>query len=192
MRLFNLFTAALLFAGSLASSSPAGAAELKGITFADHTTVSGKQLDLNGSGLRLATFLKVKVYVGALYLETPSHDGDQIAASGGIKRVEMVFVRDVGAGKIKDAWAEGCEKNCGPAAEAMKPGIAKLQALTPDMNTGDKMAFDFLPDHVEVSVKGQKAVSIGDKDFSKNLILVWIGHKPPNDELKAGMLGVKE
>jgi hypothetical protein len=193
-KLATLLATALLFCcfSSVPAVHAAVATEINGITFADHATVGGKNLMLNGLGLRQATFLKVNVYAGALYLEAPSHDGDQIAMSPGLKRIEMVFMRDVGASKIKDAWDEGCEKNCGDAREAMKPGITKLQSITPDMNKGDKMAFSFFADHVEVTVKDQKPVSIDGKEFAKTLILLWIGHKPPNSELKAGMLGVKE
>jgi hypothetical protein len=193
MKLARLFALAFLFA-SFAGIAPlnASAAEINGLPFADHVALGNKTLNLNGLGLRQATFLKVNVYAGALYLETPSHDGDQIAASPGLKRIEMTFMRDVGAGKIKDAWMEGCENNCGAALDAMKPAIAKLQAATADMNKGDKMAFNFFADHVDVTVKDAKPVTLDGKDVAKTLILLWIGHKPPNTELKNGMLGIKE
>lgn len=172
-------------------SRAGGAAEINGLPFADHVTIATKTLTLNGMGLRQATFLKVNVYAGALYLETPSHDGDQIAQSTQLKHLEMTFMRDVGSNKIADAWAEGFEKNCVENCATAQPGIAKLQSVTPDMKKGDKMVFDFLQDHIEVSIKGQKPVSIDGKDFSKSLILLWIGHNPPNTGLKAGLLGVK-
>ncbi len=35
-------------------------------------------------------------------------------------------------------------------------------------------------------------VAIDAKDFSNNLIRLWIGPKPPNSELKEGMLGIED
>jgi len=43
------------------------AATLDGISFADKVNVEGKELVLNGIGIRKATFLKIKVYYGGLY-----------------------------------------------------------------------------------------------------------------------------
>lgn len=177
---------------AIVCSAYAGAAEISGIQFADHATVGNKSLSLNGLGLRQATFLKVNVYAGGLYLETPSHDADQIIKSDEPKRVEMIFMRDVGRGKITEAWAEGFEKNCVDGCDAMKPGIAKLQALTTDLNKGDVMAFDLLPDHVDVWLRGKKAGTIEGRDFSKNLLRLWLGRNPPNSGLKSGLLGIKD
>lgn len=176
----------------LACSASAFATEINGISFADHVTVGGKSLSLNGLGLRQATFLKVNVYAGALYVATPSHDAETILASSDPKRVEMTFMRGVGRDKIAEAWGEGFEKNCTEKCDAMKPGIAKLQSFTTDMNKGEIMAFDILPDHVDVWVAGRKAGTIDGADFSKNLLRLWIGKNPPNSGLKSGLLGIKD
>lgn len=184
----------LLCLVSLAISLPSVsfALEVNGVKFADQVKMGGKTLSLNGVGLRQATFLNVNVYAGGLYLETPSHSAEAIASSDELKTVELYFLRDVEGEKIKGAWAEGFEKNCKTACEAMKPGIAKLQSLTTDMKKGDVMIFNFYPDHVETKIRGAVVGTIDGKDFSKNMIRCWIGPNPPNAGLKAGMLGIKD
>jgi hypothetical protein len=167
------------------------AAEISGVKLPDQVTVSGKSLKLNGAGLRQATILKVNVYAAGLYLETSSGDGEAIANSDQPKSIEMVFMRDVTAKQMAEAFQEGFDKNCVAGCAELKPHISKLQGLTKDMKKGDSMAFHFTSSGVEVMIRGQKVGTIGDKAFSHQLIRCWIGKNPPNAGLKEGLLGGK-
>jgi hypothetical protein len=167
------------------------AAEISGVKLPDQVTVGGKSLKLNGAGLRQATILKINAYAAGLYLESPGHDGDAIANSDQVKSIEMVFMRDVSAKQMADAFQEGFDKNCVAGCAELKPHIPKLQGLLKDMKKGETMGVHFLADGVEVTVRGQKAGKVGDKAFSHQLIRCWIGKNPPNSELKEGLLGKK-
>ena len=158
----------------------------------DQVTLEGKTLKLSGTGLRQATILKVNVYAAGLYLQNPSGDGEAIANSDLPKSIEMVFMRDVSAKQMADAFQEGFEKNCVADCAKLKPDISKLQGLMKDMKKGDTMAYHFLTDGVEVTIRGQKAGSVGDKAFSHQLIRCWIGKNPPNAGLKEGLLGSRK
>ena len=57
---------------------PAHAAELAGATLPDTLSTGDKSLKLNGLGLRKKAMFKV--YVGGLYLESPSKDAGTKAA----------------------------------------------------------------------------------------------------------------
>jgi hypothetical protein len=170
----------------------ASASEISGVKLPDQVTVPGKSLKLNGAGLRQATFLKVNVYAAGLYLEKPSGDGDAIANSDQSKSIEMVFMRDVSAKQMAEAFQEGFDKNCVAGCAELKQYISKLQGLLKDMKKGDSMAFHFQSDGVDVMIRGQKAGSVGDKAFSHQLIRCWIGKNPPNSGLKEGLLGGKK
>jgi hypothetical protein len=172
--------------------SRASAAEISGVKLPDQVTVAGKSLKLNGAGLRQATILKVNVYAAGLYLEKPSGDGEAIANSDQAKSIDMVFMRDVSAKQMADAFGEGFEKNCVAGCAELKPFIGKLQALMKDLKKGDTMAFHFSSDGVDVMIRGQKMGSVGDKAFSRQLIRCWIGKNPPNSGLKEGLLGAKK
>ena len=174
------------------TNSGASAAEISGVKLPDQVTVAGKTLKLNGAGLRQATILKVNVYAAGLYLEKPSGDGEAIANSDQAKSIEMVFMRDVSAKQMAEAFQEGFDKNCVAGCAELKPHISKLQGLMKDMKKGESMAFHFLADGVEVMIRGQKMGSIGDKAFSHQLIRCWIGKNPPNAGLKEGLLGGKK
>jgi hypothetical protein len=183
---------ALICSLVLASSATILAAEISGMKLPDQVTVGGKSLKLNGAGLRQATILKINAYAAGLYLENPGHDGDAIANSDQLKGIEMVFMRDVSAKQMADAFGEGFDKNCVAGCAELKPHIGKLQGLMKDMKKGETMAYHFLGDGVEVMIRGQKVGKVGDKAFSHQLIRCWIGKNPPNPELKSGLLGGKK
>ncbi|PZR75002.1 MAG: hypothetical protein DLM73_06400 [Chthoniobacterales bacterium] len=173
-------------------NSNAAAAEISGVKLPDQVTVEGKRLKLNGTGLRQATILKINVYAAGLYLENRSSDGETIANSDQPKSIEMVFMREVSAKQMAEAFQDGFEKNCVSDCAKLKPEITKLQGLMKDMKKGETMTYHFRADGVEVMIRGQKAGSIGDKAFSHQLIRCWIGKNPPNTGLKEGLLGEKK
>lgn len=188
----KFFLPVIALVGLALSGPRAGAAEINGVKLPDQVTVQGKTLKLNGTGLRQATILKINAYAAGLYLENGMHDGEAIANSDQLKSIEMVFMRDVSAKQMSDAFQEGFDKNCVAGCAELKPHIGKLQGLLKDMKKGETMAYHFLGDGVEVMIRGQKVGKVGDKAFSHQLIRVWIGKNPPNTELKEGLLGGKK
>ena len=186
-KLLVIAIAALMFPGN-----DALAAEISGVKLPDQVTLEGKTLKLNGTGLRLAKILiTFNVYAAGLYVENPGHDAEAIMNADQPKSIEMVFMRDVTAKQMADAFTEGFDKNCVAECGRLKPDIAKLQGFLKDMKKGDTMAYHFLTDGVEVVSRGQKSGKIGDKAFSHQLLRVWLGKNPPNQELKDGFLGKK-
>ena len=190
---FKLFLPGICALAALAlTGNTMFAAEISGVKLPDQLTVAGKSLKLNGAGLRQATILKINVYAAGLYLEKSSGDGETIANSDQTKSIQMVFMRDVSAKQMAEAFQEGFDKNCVAGCAELKPFISKLQTLMKDLKKGDTMAIHFSPDGVDVMIRGQKAGSVGDKAFSHQLIRCWIGKNPPNSGLKEGLLGGKK
>jgi len=174
------------------SAGGALAAEIGGVKLPDQVTLEGRTLKLNGAGIRAAKILLTfNVYAAGLYLENQIHDADAIASSDQLKSIQMVFMRDVSGKQMADAFQEGFEKNCVAGCAELKPYIGKLQGLLKDMKKGETMAYHFLPNGVELVIRGQKAGTIGDKAFTRQLIRCWIGKNPPNPELKEGLVGKK-
>src|ERR1039458_4616669 len=66
------------------------AATLAGVTMPDTAQVGGKNLVLNGLGLR--TKVIVKVYVAGLYVEQKSSDPNTLIKSDTTKQIVMKFV----------------------------------------------------------------------------------------------------
>jgi hypothetical protein len=162
----------------------------EGVTFPEQVQADGATLKLNGLGLRKATFLKVKVYVGALYLPRATKDADAILKANAPKRLVLHFVRDVGGDDLSKAWDEGFENNAGGALAALRPRIAAFKSMMTDVKAGDSLSMHHKPGGgVEVAVKGAAKGAIQGDDFARALFAIWLGRNPPNEDLKSGLLG---
>lgn len=182
----------LLLVGLLAvfSSGAALGKECKGISFPDQTKVGDANLVLNGLGLRQATFLKVNVYVAALYVAKASTNAAEILGSGAPSQAVLQFMRDVGVDDLRKGWDEGFAKNSGAQLPALKERIAMLNGWMVDMKSGQRLVFTHIPGTgVQVSVNGAMKGTIKGDDFGKALLSIWLGAEPPNPEIKAGLLG---
>ena len=167
----------------------ANAKECLGVSFPEQAQVAGTTLSLNGLGLRLATFLKVRVYVAALYTAKPSSDPGSILASSAPNELILQFVRDVGVDDIRGAWNDGFDKNAKAQLPALKARIATLNGWMTDIKTGQRMTFTSKPGAgLQVNVNGTAKGTIAGDDFAKASLLIWLGD-PANPEIKAGLLG---
>jgi len=97
-------------------------------------------------GVRLATFVKVKVYVAGLYLQSRSADPQAIIAKDQPRDMVLHFVRDVSADEIKEAFRDGFAKNSGAHLAALQSRLSKLEAMMTDFKSGQTLAFSYQPD----------------------------------------------
>jgi len=165
------------------------AGELAGISMPDNTTVEGKDLVLNGMGLREKMW--IDVYVAGLYLEDKSGDAQQILDSEQAKHIRMHFLyKKVAAKKLVGAWNDGVKNNAGSQAGELKSGLEQLNSWMVDLVKGEEMVFTSVPGKgLRVEVKGEEKGVIEDEAFSKAFWSIFIGEKPPTDRLKQGLLG---
>jgi Chalcone isomerase-like len=184
--------ATLLLPGLLLASALVAvqAKECKGVDFPEHLQVNGSDLTLNGLGMRKATFLKVNVYVAALYVSRPSHDAAALVDPGAPAELHLHFVRGVGVDDLRNAWKEGFEKTAPGQMAALSARIATLSAWMSDVKTGQSLIFTRQPGTgVQVEVNGIVKGTIPGDDFARALVSIWLGPEPPNPELKSGLLG---
>ena len=171
-------------------AAQAHAQQCKGVSFAPHVQVQGATLDLNGLGLREATFFKVSVYVAALYVAMPAHDPAELLRQSPPKQLLLQFVRGVGVTDLREAFAKGFDSAAGAQLPALRTRIASLQGMLRDVRSGERMGFTWLRDHsVQFDLDGQVRGSIPGEDFGQALLRIWLGEHPPNPELKSGLLG---
>lgn len=180
----------LLLATIAAFATGAQAKECAGVNFPDQVQVEGSALALNGLGLRLATLLKVKVYVAALYVAKTSNDPNAILAAAAPSELVLHFVRDVGADDVRKGWEDGFAKNSKAQLPALKDRIATLNGWMTDMKSGQRLTFVHKPGAgIRVDVNGAGKGTIAGDDFARAFLSIWLGPEPPNPEIKAGLLG---
>jgi hypothetical protein len=173
---------------ALTALSPVTAATLADVDFDDRVTVEGKELGLNGMGLRTATAFKVKIYAIGLYLENKSSDSEAIMSSAENKRITMHFLHKVTADELSGGWSEGFENNTRDIS-GIKDQIAKFNASMRDVKTGDSITLDFSGGKVDVFINNALIDSMEGESFLSALLAIWLGPKPPNKPLKEGILG---
>lgn len=179
---------ALVLSLTLALPALAKEKEVGGVKFPDTVSVEGKELKLNGAGLRTKAIFKV--YAAGLYVETTSQDAAQVISSDQIKRVRMYMLRDLEKTKITEAITEGMEKNNKAAMPALKARLETVNAAIPDLKKGDELTITYIPGKgTRVQSKGGQDLSVEGKDFADALFSVWLGKEPVDDDLKDGMLG---
>ena len=185
-------TSRIVAAGALAfgflTALPLAARELAGVTLPDTLSAGDRTLKLNGLGLRKKAIFKV--YVGGLYLEAPSKDPAAILSADLPKAVRMHFLRDLKRSQLTEAFSEGFEANAKERAAAQKAALDRMLALVPDVKEGETLSFVYVPGKGTTFFAGDKVLGTFEgKDFADVVFLLWLGPKPPSEDLKKGMLG---
>ena len=183
-----LSLAAVLVGSALLAIGPiALAGELAGVTLPDTLKAGEKTLKLNGLGLRKKAVFKV--YVGGLYLESPSKDAGAILAADQAKAIQMHFLRDLTKAQLVEAFQEGFEGNVKDPAP-QKAAFDRMLALVPDVKEGSTLMFAYLPGKGTTLSAGSKELGVFEgKGFADAVFAIWLGPKPPSEELKKGLLG---
>ncbi len=172
----------------IASTLDLLAGTLAGVTLPDTVQVHNKTLVLNGLGLRKK--FMVKVYVAGLYLEQTSSDPSSVLKADVTKRIVMHFVRGVSKNQMADAFAESFVDNAPDASKTMKAEIDQFLGVLESVNDGEEMVLTYFPGSgTTLTINGKDKVTIAAPAFAPVLFSVWLGPKPPNPDLKKGLLG---
>jgi hypothetical protein len=180
----------------LLSALPASALEIAGVKVSDTTTLDGKPLVLNGAGLRTKSFLKVKVYVAALYLPQRTSDGAAAVALDAPKVIRMTLLRDVDRAAMLGALKDGIDANSPGQSAALAPRLKLVEAsFPPEFKEGQVMSVAYVPGQgTTIGVEGAKPLTVEGKDFADAMFRVWLGPKPTDgglEDLKEALLSGK-
>ncbi len=184
--------AALLSALTLQAQA---AVEVRGVKFADTTTVAGQALQLNGAGVRVKVI--IDVYAAGLYVGKRDASAQALLSQPGAKSMQIVLLRDLTGEDFADAMIKGFHKNNTDA------DVARFQARVDDLRKtmvsfgtvkkGTAIQLNLVPGSgIRTLVDGvQKGPDIQGDDFYAALLKIWLGAKPVDDDLKAGLLSAK-
>ena len=169
------------------------AAELEGVRFDERITLAGRELLLNGTGLRAAGWFKL--YVAALYLPARATTAEQATAQAGPKRVRVVMLREAPAAELAKAVDKGVMRNASPSEQqALRERLAQLteqMRAVRDVKAGDTVDFDHDPARGMLMLLNGKprGPAIPGADFFAALLRSFIGEHPYHRDLRAGLLG---
>lgn len=189
----RLWVAAALATPWLAAArSPAVLVE--GHRYPSEVQVAGARLALNGTGVRAVAWFKG--FSAALYTGSPAATAAQVLALPGPKRLEMVMLHDVPAGEFVKAFHKGMARNSPrERVDRLLPRMARFEAMIAGLGKvrkGDVVDLDFDPGAGTLFVHNGRRIGdvIAGDDFYDALLLSFVGERPYDDRLKAGLLGV--
>jgi len=175
---------------SLVLSWQALAAEVGGVKLDDKISLGGKELVLNGAGIR--TKLMFKVYVASLYLPAKAGDLAGVLAANP-RRVQLNLLRDLSADDLAGALADGIkDTSSAEQAAAVKAQTEQMLSIMKSVGqakTGDVVTMDFVGGETRIAFNGQAKGAIAGDAFNAALMRIWLADKPVQPDLRKAMLG---
>jgi ribosomal protein L9 len=186
-----------MMAGALlaaAISLPAQASvDVNGYKFEETAKVAGKELKLNGAGMR--TKIIIKVYAAGLYLPEKKTNVADILKQEGPRRVTLQMARNISSDDFGKAFMDGLNENVDKADKqkiASQIGkMGELFASVDGLKKGDVLHLDWIPGTgTQAELNGKKlGEAIPDLNFYNAILRIWLGDKPVDRSLKPALLG---
>ncbi|HUN54214.1 MAG TPA: chalcone isomerase family protein [Smithella sp.] len=179
-----------LFAAILVLASTGYAKEVADVDMPDNILVGNDVLVLNGAGVRTKLF--VKAYVGGLYLKQKSGDATAIIDADETMSVKLQITSKMISGKkMEQATREGFSNSTNGNTAPYKDKIDTFVSTFKDnIKPGDVYDIIYTPaEGTKVYKNKELKCTVQGLDFKKVLFGIWLGVKPADKDLKAGMLG---
>jgi len=177
------------------SFSSQAAVEVRGVKFADTTSVAGQSLQLNGAGVRVKVI--IDVYAAGLYVAKRETSATSLLSQPGAKSMQIVLLRDLTGEDFADAMIKGFRKNNAEADvarfQARLDELRKTMIAFGTVKKGTAIQLNLVPGvGIRTLVDGApKGPDIQGDDFYAALLKIWLGNKPVDDDLKEGLLSAK-
>jgi hypothetical protein len=184
-----LATAAVL---AVACANAAASVDVAGVKYEDSLPVAGKELQLNGAGVRTKVFFKV--YAAGLYLQNKESTTEGVMKSAGPRRIRLVMLREVSSDSFGTAFMDGLNSNV--SKEDKSKIVAQISkygetfAQFDSLKKGDTLDTDWIPGvGSQTYLNGKKVGEVlPDIVFYNSVLRIWLGDKPVDAALKVKLL----
>lgn len=178
---------------ALTLGGAAQAIEVGGLRFDDTARVAGKELKVNGAGVR--TRIVVKVYALVLYLPEKKDTTAGVLESAGPRRFSLGLLREVTGDDLGQAFMAGITANTDKAERSkfvnQLAQFGEAFVNIPSAKRGDVINVDWVPDTGTVMTLNGKPIGepLKDVGFYNAVLKIWLGDKPVDTSLKPQLLG---
>ncbi len=185
--------AACLFALPVWAQTPAPRVKVEDQWFDGVARVAGTDLLLNGTGVRAVAWFKG--YAAGLYLRARATSAEQALAMAGPKRLQLRMLYDVPAAEFVKAVHKGVLRNAtAQQAAALAAGLAQFERQVSELSRvrrGDVIDLDYEPGRgMSLRLNGTlRGGLIAGDDFFTAVLRSFVGERPYDERLKAGLLG---
>lgn len=166
---------------------------VEGQRFEAQLRLAGSELVLNGTGVRAVAWFKG--YAAALYAPQRADTAPALLAQSGPKRLQLRMLQEVPPAEFVKALRKGMDRNTPEGQHALlHDRVERFAALIMAggaVKKGDVIDLDWDPSRgMLFSRNGTlRGEAIAGADFYGALLLSFIGDKPYDQALKAGLLG---
>jgi len=183
----------LVLVATLAShGAQADSLTVDGVKYEQTVSVAGKTLRLNGAATK-HNKQGIRNFAVSVYVPTTARTTDALLAEAGPKRISFAFLRTVQADTMR-FLTQGVQSNI-DRVEFSKTfvGVMQLGALLgahPTFSEGDSLAMDYQPGTgTTFLINGKpQGEPVKEPEFFKAMLLIWLGPKPVDPQMKAGLL----
>lgn len=178
---------------ALGLAGMAQAAEVAGVKLEDTVKVAGKELKLNGAGVR--TRIVVKVYVLGLYLTEKKDSPAAVFDAAGPRRFTLTMMREVTGDELGQAFMAGITANTDKAERSkfvnQLAQFGDAFVSIPQAKKGDTVTVDWVPDTGTIMYFNgkQQGEAMKDVGFYNAILKIWLGEKAVDSSLKPALLG---
>jgi hypothetical protein len=182
----------ILFSAILIITSTGYAKVIDGVDLPESISAGNDVLLLNGAGIRTKLF--IKAYVGALYLKQKSGDANAIINADETMAVKLHITSHLITSKrmeenTREGFKNSTNGNTAPYQDRIDTFISTFKD---NIKVGDEYDIIYTPaEGTKVYKNKEYRCTAKGFDFKKILFGIWLGNKPPDKNLKAGMLGGK-
>ena len=188
---FKALVAIAVLAASVGSAH--AVVDVAGAKFEDSMPLAGKQLVLNGAGVRTKYFFKL--YAAGLYLPSKESTTEGVMKAVGPRRIRLIMLKDISSDAFGAAFMSGMNDNV--SKEDQSKIISQISkygeafALLPGLKKGDIVDTDWTPGvGSQPFVNGKKIGEVlPDVLFYNSVLRIWLGEKPADAALKVKLLG---
>ncbi len=182
------FILSILF---LASAVPVSARIINDVDLPELLTIDGNPIALNGGGTRVA-FLN-NVYVAGLYLQSAMTDPTEIIDANEPMAIRLQVINSFFASSknITKALYKGFRGTVpkGDISSIEEDVLKFNESFSDDIVTGDIFEVVYIPNKGTSVYKNDIIKNtIPGYDFKKNVFGIWLGNRPADSDLMAGML----
>jgi hypothetical protein len=176
----------------LSSISSQAKVIVAGVNYASRIAVKKDTLELNGAGIREKWFLDL--YTAGLYVKIKTTNDTALVNCDCLQAFKIVIVSKlVTTAKFNEAIDEVFAKSTGGNTQHIDERITRFKkSLGTGLSAGDELFLIYQPGFgLKVFRNRKYKDTIPGMDFKRELMRLWVGNHPVNDELKKEILGIK-
>jgi hypothetical protein len=165
----------------LLSLPVAQARTVHGVEFPETRSCQGVNLPLQGTGLRTATWMKIKIFVLGYYAQEKQVTSRPVC-------FDIVYLRDFDEADSNKGWRFQFDESSVHPYPKLEDHVKTIQEFFGEIKGARKQSLELVGDVTKVYENGAYKGEIKSEEFQKNFLGLWFGPKPPTKKFQKELL----